>query len=376
MEFLINLFSDYTLRIVLIGAFILGITAGSLGVFAILRQQSLLGDAIAHATLPGICIAFIITQQKTPIILLIGAGIAGWIGTLVIKIITEQSRIKKDAALGIILSVFFGLGLALLTIVQRMPTATKAGLDKFLFGNAATLLKEDVVTMGILAAIVFALLFLFWKEFKIIVFDQNYAKSLGMNIHLIDMTLTTLLVIAIVIGLQTVGVVLMSAMLVAPAAAARQWTDRLGIMVFISALIGAAAGTAGAITSSLMTNLPTGPTIVVYLSIFVFTSLIFSPHRGLLWDWLRDYRNRQKMMTTTMLKNLLLFSEISQDPFHPHDIAALRAIGLASVHKTMRELAQKGWIKQHPDKRWALTPRGLTEAKSLTQEFEQEMFNL
>lgn len=376
MEFIAAVFSDHTLRTVMLGSIILGLSAGSLGVFAVLRQQSLLGDAIAHATLPGICIAFMLTGQKTPLILLLGAGIAGWLGTLLIKIITEQTQLKKDAALGIILSVFFGFGLALLTVIQRFPTATKAGLDKFLFGNASTLLREDIVTMGYLGVGVLIILIFCWKEFKIVVFDQDFAKSLGLRIHFIDILLTTLIVIAIVIGLQTTGVVLMSAMLVAPAAAARQWTDRLGHVVILAAFIGAVSGSAGSLTSSIISHLPTGPTIVLFLSTAVFFSLIFAPHRGLLWDWLREYHNRKKMLTTTMLKNLLLFSEISTDPFHPHDIAALRAIGKAALMRTMHELLKKGWVTQFPDKRWALTPTGLSQAKSLTQEFEDQIFEI
>ncbi|MGE0266895.1 MAG: metal ABC transporter permease [Candidatus Omnitrophota bacterium] len=368
---MIELFSNYTVQIVLMGSLVLGITAGSLGAFAVLRRQSLLGDAISHATLPGVCLAFLLTQSKNPLILLIGAGLSGWVGTLLILLITNTSRIKKDSALGIVLSVFFGFGLVLLTIVQKLPTATKAGLDKFLFGNAATLLKSDVVTMGILSFIVFSILLFFWKEFKLIVFDADFARSIGINVRFLDILLTTLIVVSIVIGLQTVGVVLMSAMLVAPAAAARQWTDRLRSMVIISAAFGAISGVSGALASSMVTNLPTGPMIVICLSLFVLFSLALAPNRGLIWDWLRLQKNRKKMQTTTMLKNLLLFSEINTDPFHPHDIAALKAIGRGAIEQTMNEIKKKGWAKQFSDKKWALTPQGLTEAKRLTSEFEE-----
>lgn len=373
MDFFAGMFSDYTLRIVALGSIVLGVTAGCLGVFAVLRQQSLLGDAISHATLPGVGLAFLLTQSKSPLVLLIGAGLAGWIGTICVKIITEQSRIKIDTALGMVLSVFFGFGLMIITIVQKLPTATKAGLDKFLFGSAATLLRSDVELMMFLSALVFTILILCWKEFKIITFDAEYADSTGLNVHLFDVLLTTLIVVAIVIGLQTVGVVLMSAMLVAPAAAARQWTDRLSVMVFLSAVFGAVSGFAGALTSSLVHNLPTGPTIVLYVSAFVAVSLIFAPSRGLLWDWVRAQRQRKKMQTTSMLKNLLLFSEINTNPFHPHDIAALEAIGRGAITKTMQELKEQGWAQQFEDKRWALTKEGLTEARRLTEEFEKEI---
>lgn len=374
-EQLAFLFSDHTLKTVTLGALIIGVTAGSLGAFAVLRRQSLLGDAIAHAALPGVCIAFILTQSKSPAVLLLGAAISGWLGSIAVNFIANNTNIKRDTALGIILSVFFGIGILLITIVQKLPTATKAGLDKFLFGNAATLLSEDITVMAVLSGVVFCILFLFWKEFKVLVFDPDFARSIGLRIHLIDVILTTLIVIALVIGLQTVGVVLMSAMLVAPAASARQWTDRLDVMVILAAVFGAVCGVAGALTSSLVTNLPTGPTIVVYISIVVFFSLLFAPHRGLVWDWVREYRNRRRIQTTAVLKNLLLFSEIQTDPFHPHDVAALAAIGRGTLRKTMTELFTNGWVKEFPDKRWALTPEGLAEAKRLTKEYE-EQFNV
>lgn len=373
-EIIPHIFSDYTLRIVALGAVTIGITAGCLGSFAVLRQQSLLGDAIAHATLPGVCIAFLLTESKSSLVLLIGAGLAGWIGTLFLMLITRNTRVKKDAALGIILSVFFGFGLVLLTIVQKLPSATKAGLDKFLFGNAATLLHDDLITIFGLSLFVLITLILFWKEFKLCVFDEDYANCIGINTTFIDVLLTTLIVIAIVIGLQTVGVVLMSAMLVAPAAAARQWTDRLSIMILLSAIFGSISGLCGAITSSLISHMPTGPTIVVYLSLFVVFSLCLAPRRGLLWDYIRRKRNREEIQTTTMLKNLLLFSEINtNNPFHPHDIKALEAIGRGAIQHTMEDLKQRGWAKQFEDKRWALTPTGLREAKLLTEEYEKHL---
>lgn len=367
------LLHDHTVQIVALGAMVLGIVSGCLGSFAVLRQQSLLGDAVAHATLPGVGLAFLLTGSKNPLVLLTGAAIAGWIGTLLVMLITKTTRIKKDASLGIVLSVFFGVGVMILTIIQRLPTASKAGLDKFLFGNAATLLVEDVVMMIVLGLIVLGLLFLFWKEFKVLTFDYEFTKSIGFPVRALDIFLTTLIVLAIVIGLQTVGVVLMSAMLVAPAAAARQWTDRLGVMVILSSVFGATAGVLGALTSSLVTHLPTGPVIVVYISVIVMFSLLFAPNRGLVSDWVRQYRNRRAIQLTAMLNNLLLFSEIHRDPFHPHDIAALRAIGRGALQRTMVSLQKRGWVVQHPDKRWALTPEGLSESRRLTRQYEESL---
>lgn len=363
---------NYTLQIVALGALILGITAGALGTFAVLREQSLLGDAISHATLPGVGLAFLLTQDKSPLTLLIGAGIAGWIGTICVKVITQTTRVNKDAALGLVLSVFFGFGLVIITIVQKLPTATKAGLDKFLFGNAATLLKEDVTMMIFLSSIVLFILTLFWKEFKLLTFDTDFFKSLGLPFHIFDILLTTLIVSAIILGLQTVGVVLMSAMLVAPAAAARQWTDRLGVMVILSSLLGAACCVAGAITSSIIPHMPTGPVITVYLSLTVIISLFLAPHRGLVWDWLRIFRNRAMIESASILENLLIISESHSDPLHPHSMALLKTMGSHALSRNINKLIKAGFIKKYPDQLLSLTPLGLEKAKQLARELQNE----
>lgn len=283
-DLLHNLIFDYTLRTVALGSAVLGIVSGALGCYAVLRRQSLLGDAISHAALPGVALAFLITQSKAPLVLMIGAGLAGWLATLLVLKITSSTRVKNDSALGIVLSVFFGLGLVLLTYIQRhVPNAAQAGLDKFLFGQAATLIMSDVITMAAVGVVALGLMMLFWKEFKLASFDPEFGAAAGFPIRLLDVLLTTLLVVAIVIGLQTVGVVLMSAMVVAPAAAARQWTNRLGVMVALSACFGALAGVSGAAISSVVKHMPTGPTIVLCISVIVAISMLFAPNRGLVW---------------------------------------------------------------------------------------------
>ncbi|MBN1486636.1 MAG: metal ABC transporter permease [Anaerolineae bacterium] len=292
-QILYELFFDYTLRTVALGSAILGLVSGVLGTFAVLRKQSLLGDAISHAALPGVAIAFLLTGSKEPIVLVLGAVIAGWIGTLFVMLITKHTRIKQDSALGIVLAVFFGFGMLLLSFIQRLPTASKAGLDKFLFGQAATLVEQDVATMATLGGVAVIILLLLWKEFKLLSFDPDFASSLGYSVRFLDILLTTLTVIAIVVGLQTVGVVLMSAMLVSPAAAARQWTQRLDRMVLLAGFFGALVGLLGAVTSSQVAKLPTGPAIVLYMSVIVLLSLLMAPERGLIAQ--ARTRRRQKV---------------------------------------------------------------------------------
>jgi manganese/zinc/iron transport system permease protein len=278
-----DLFSDYTFRTVAAGAAALGLTAGALGSFAVLRRQALLGDAISHAALPGIALAYMLTGSKTPLVLAAGAGVAGFLATLGVMAIVRGSRVKLDSALGIVLSVFFGIGLVLLTFVQRRPDASQAGLDRYLFGQAAGLLREDVITMAVLGGIALLLMLAAWKELKLLAFDPDYGAAAGLPMRAVDVLLTSLLVVAVVVGLQAVGVVLMSAMLVAPAVAARQWTDRLGVMTLLAGLFGAAAGVVGAVLSAEASRLPTGPTIVLCATAIVLVSLLVAPRRGLVW---------------------------------------------------------------------------------------------
>ncbi len=369
-DLLYNLFFDYTMRTVALGAGILGLVSGALGSFAVLRKQSLLGDAMSHAALPGIVIAFLLTRSKEPGILMLGALIAGWLGTLFMLSVVKTTRIKNDSALGLVLSVFFGFGLMLLTYTQKLPDAKQAGLDKFLFGQAATLLERDVLTMAAFGLLAFIILLAFWKEFKLISFNPEYAGSLGYPVRVLDVLLTTLLVLAIVIGLQTVGVVLMSAMLVAPAAAARQWTDRLGQMITLGGLFGALAGVSGTIISSSAANLSTGPLIVLCASFIVLLSLLFAPNRGLVWKTLRQQRTRGELSARAVLSDLNVLAAQHPDKSHGHSSAVLRTMSQypAGVSSALKELAQRGWAREQAPDEWILTSEGKTKADSQDEE--------
>ena len=295
MDLLRDLLFDYTLRTVALGAAILGVVGGVLGSFALLRRQSLLGDALSHAALPGICLAFMLTGARTSLVLLIGAGIAGWLATLLILRLVQDTRISEDAALGIVLSVFFGFGIMLLTFIQHTGDANQAGLDRYLFGQAATLLQGQVVGMTLLGGVALLIVALLFKEFKLITFDPAFASTLGLPTQRLSVLLTSLIVVAVLIGLQTVGVVLMAAMLIAPAAAARQWTERLGTMLVLSALFGALSGVSGAILSISEEGLPTGPLVILSATAIVIVSLLFGTARGVVWEALRTRRNRREL---------------------------------------------------------------------------------
>jgi manganese/zinc/iron transport system permease protein len=292
MNLLRELATDYTLRNVALGSAVLGIVSGVLGCFAVLRRQGLMGDALSHAALPGVCLGYMLTGSKTPLTLMIGAAIAGWIGMLAIMVVVRRTRIDQGSALGIVLTVFFGFGVVLLTVIQKGNDPNQAGLDKFLFGQAAALTQEMVATMAIVGGIGLAVVCLLFKEFKVLAFDPEFAGTLGLPAPALGAILTGLLVLAIVIGLNTVGVILMSAMLIAPASAARQWTHSLSRMVIYAALIGSGSGLAGAIWSVLVKDIPTGPAIVICLGAAVLVSLFFGSAQGLVWQSARSKWHR------------------------------------------------------------------------------------
>jgi len=369
------LLADHTLQVVALGAAVLGATSGALGSFAVLRRQSLLGDALSHAALPGIALAFLITGSKAPFVIMLGAGLVGWFGTVLVRQVVRRSRIPLDASLGILLSVFFGFGLVLLTLIQRRPDASQAGLGTYLFGQAAALLERDVLVMSGLAALALALLAALWKELKLLAFDAEFGASLGLPMHRVDGVLTALLVVAVVIGLQTVGVVLMSAMLVAPAAAARQWTDRLAVMVPLAAGFGVAAGVSGSILSSVVDRLPTGPTIVVVLSFAVVVSLLLAPRRGLLWRRVRLGRARRAPRLDPVLMHLYALSLQHEDnPEHGHSIQVLRTMSPPDipVQATLEALASRSLARRVGDDLWAPTALGLREARRALDEADEE----
>jgi manganese/zinc/iron transport system permease protein len=364
MTLLQALLFDYTLRTVALGAGTLGLVAGALGCFAVLRRQSLLGDAISHAALPGIVLAFLLTGTKSPLVLVLGAAVAGWLGTLVVMLIVRHSRLPEDSALGIVLSVFFGAGLVLLTYVQQIPTAAQAGLDTFLFGQAATMLERDVVVIAGLGSLSLLAVALFWKEFKLLTFDPEYGATLGLPMRTIDILLTTFLVIAIVIGLQTVGVVLMSAMVIAPAAAARQWTNSLSVMVVLAGVFGALAGVSGALISGAAAHVPTGPTIVLAATMLVLLSMAFAPERGLVWAAAERRRQRRQIRTDAVLADLYLLAGHHAGE-HAHDVAVLKAMraGGTDVGGALGILERRGHARRDEAGGWLITEAGRTQVE-------------
>jgi len=284
---------DHTTRVVLAGALVLGVVAGALGCFTTLRRQSLVGDALSHAALPGVCIGFLMAGTRELLPLLVGAMAAGAIATLWLLLITRVSKVKEDAALGIVLTVSFGIGAVLLTAIQHRGDAAQAGLDRFLFGQAATLLPQDVLTMTVLGGIVLVALWLVFKELALQTFDPGFAAATGLPTVGMSAALGGLVAVAIAIGLQAVGVILMVSLLIAPAVAARQWTRSLGAMVVLAGAIGGLSGVVGTLASAGAEDTPTGPAIVLVATVAAVVSILFAPRRGVVWRGARRFRERQ-----------------------------------------------------------------------------------
>jgi len=278
------------LRIPAEGTAMLGLVAGAVGSFAVLRRQSLQGDAVAHAALPGVAAAFLL-GGRTPLALVLGGAAAGWLAMVLVSLVTRRSRVPFDSALAGTLAVFFGLGLVLFTYIQRNITgAALTPLERYLFGQAAIIREQDLWVIEGFSALAIMVIVACWKQFKLVSFDPAFAASLGFPVRGLELLLITLIVVAVVIGLKAVGVVLMTALLIAPGVAARQWTERLGGVVVLAGLFGALAGVAGTLTSYLVSNqlpqgraVPTGPTIVLCAAAIVIFSLVFGTARGWLW---------------------------------------------------------------------------------------------
>lgn len=367
LEFVVELFSDYTARTILLGAASLGVVSGVVGSYAVLRKQSLVGDVMSHAALPGIVLAFMIVGVKEQLPIFIGAALSAALAVFLMNLITENSRVKTDSAMGMALSVFFGLGLVLLTYAQKMPDAHQAGLDKFLFGQAEALVEKDVLVIALTGFFALLVVGLFWKEFKLLCFDPDFGGTMGFSMKSLDLLVTAVIVSAIVIGLQTVGVVLMSSMLIAPAVAARQWTGGMGSMVILAALIAAASGVTGVALSAGFENVPTGPAVIVCVSVIAFFSILFSPS-GFFTLRFIDAKNRREIRKDYVLKALHDLALEHNDPAYAHSgrLIALGSEKGFNVKKSLRELQTAGYVESVGEDNWRLTRSGIREVRKLS----------
>lgn len=294
---------SYTTVVVALGSSVLGIAAGALGVFAVLRQRSLMGDALAHAALPGVALAFMITGTKDPMVLLIGAAAVGILGALMMVGLERTPRITSDVSIGVVLSTFFSLGIVLLTYIAKTAGANQAGLEKYLFGQAAGIVARDVALMSVISLVAIIAVVIAFRPLKTTLFDVRFAGAIGLRVRMIEVIMTVLLVVAIIVGLRTVGAILMVAMLIIPTATARQFTPRLAILIPVACLTGAFVGVTGSLVST-SAALPTGPVIALVGLAVVMLALVFAPGRGIAWRTAAVTRRRRRRADEATLLTL------------------------------------------------------------------------
>jgi manganese/zinc/iron transport system permease protein len=348
-ELTVRFFSlaDANVQNVVAGSVLLGCAAGLLSTYVYLQKRSLLGDALAHAALPGVGIAFLLVGRKDLPILLAGAALTAWLGALAISQIVRKTKIKLDSALGIVLTVFFGLGIVILTHIQKSGSGAQSGLDKFLFGQAAAITSNDVTLLFWITLALLIIVVAGFSRLKILSFDAGFARTLGIKVGWLQFLLTTMIVVAVTAGLQAVGVVLMAAMLITPAAAARQWTDRLGMMTFLASLFGMIAGLLGAYVSFLAPKFPTGPWIVVVISAIFGLSLLFSPKRGVISRW-RNYAGQRKTMAMEHVLKVLYKAGAKikswNRAYSPEQIAQMWSFSGRELRWALNRLKRRGLL--------------------------------
>jgi manganese/zinc/iron transport system permease protein len=361
--------SDPNVRMVVLGTTLLGAGAGLVGVFSLLRKRALLGDAVAHSILPGVCLAFLISGSKNPFYLLLGAVAAGWLSLLAIDYLVGHTKLKADGVMGLVLSVFFGLGIWLLTSIQQSGAAGQSGLDKYLFGKAASITRQDVRLFGWILLGIMGVVLGFYKGFKLLAFDPDYARAVGMPVRFLEFLLSTITVLAIAAGIQAVGVVLMAALLIAPAAAARFWTDRLWAMLLLAAGLGILAAWSGAYVSYVAPSMPTGPWIVLVLALLTILSMFGSPRRGILGRWNRHRVYARKIGMENVLKALFQMEELEgagSRGFSRGAILRHREIEAGRLNRWLRGLKRRKWVGETGGL-WQLTPSGREQARQVVR---------
>ncbi|MEY3459472.1 MAG: Manganese transport system rane protein MntB, partial [Planctomycetota bacterium] len=370
---------DYNTRIVILGTMLLGMACGLVGSFTLLRRRALIGDALSHATLPGIGLAFLIAPSlgldgKSLPVLLPGAAISGGLGVLAILAIQSLPKLKEDAALGIVLSVFFGAGVSVLTVAQQLESGHMAGLESFIYGSTASMTASDATLIAWAGLISTITLLLFFRQLKLLCFDEAFTASRGYSVAFLDLLLMAVVMLVTIAGLQAVGLVLMIALLVIPAAAARFWTHQLHHMVMISAGIGSVSGLLGAAISGVFSNLPSGAVIVLVCSALFFLSLLFGRARGV---FIRIHRRRELQRAIDREHLLRGIYELREDQLRKKtsssppvaarlsELTELRSWSLRQLRRQIRRSAAEGLLWQRADGELELTERGIIEAERL-----------
>ncbi|MEO0413792.1 MAG: iron chelate uptake ABC transporter family permease subunit [Verrucomicrobiota bacterium] len=339
---------DASVRTALLGCVMLGMCCGLLGTLIVVRQYSLAGDTLAHAVLPGIALGYLWAMKKSPPHLFLGAVVAGVIGAVVVSLIQQTTRLKKDTALGLVLGGFYAIGILLITLMQNHMPGEMSGLKSFLFGSAAALNETDVKLIAWVTIAAFAIMIVCFGQFRIVSFDQTYARSVGIPERWFHYLLMLLLAWTVVAALQAVGVVLVSALLIIPAATARLLTERLHWMMVVSVAIGMIVSTIGAFTSFLGSNLPTGPFIILTAATLFLIAFIGSPRHGTIARWYQRNKQAAQIQRENILK--AIFHQQEADDFENEwvklgDLTGRRRKDEAGVIKEVRFLAKSNLIE-------------------------------
>lgn len=373
MTFREMLFTHNT-RVVLTGVALLGTAAGIIGVFMLLRRRSLMADATSHATLPGIALAFLLQPllglpPKFLPGLLLGALATGLLGMVCIQAIQRLGRIREDAAMGMVLSVFYGFGICLLGIILRMEQGSAAGLKSFIFGKTAAMVTSDARLIAAAAALITLLVILNYKEFKLLCFDEGFAGSQGWPTRLLDSLMMGAVVAVTVIGLQAVGLILMIALLVVPPAAARFWTDRLSRLLLLAGLFGGLGALLGGAVSLAAADAPAGAVIVLAQGLFFLLSLLFGRRRGLAQKFLRHQTLRWNVRRQHVLRTFYEALETQTLPEHAprarlsfDTLLTARSWTPFRLTLMLRRMQAQGLVYRHTDGTWGLTRDGWPEA--------------
>jgi len=339
--------TDPNVRYVALAIILLGGVSGAVGTFNFLRKKTLVGETVAHSMLPGILIAFVLSGVKDPLILIVGAAVSGWLSILLVDYITSNSKIKGDSALAIVLSSFFGLGIVMLTVIQRKFPREQSGLDHYIFGNAAAMSPDDSIAFGVVSVVV--LLVVGWNYFslKTMVFNKDYAQSVGMNTRWLETLISFITILSISVGIKAVGIVLMSAMLIIPPTAARFWTDKLGRMLIIGGIFGALSGWLGAFVSYSYNNMPTGPWAIVIISLVAFFSMLFAPKKGVVFQRWNKLLLKRRMNEENLLKAAVQLEIRGKGKlFNRLSISRRQIFDVRLWNRTIKRLRRKGMIKK------------------------------
>jgi manganese/zinc/iron transport system permease protein len=367
------LLQDHNTRVVMAGACLFGAAAGLAGTFLLLRKRSLLGDTLGHATLPGITLAFLLAETfgispRSFLWLALGATISGVAGMGAVLLIRKTSRLKDDAALAIVLSVFFGAGIAMLSAIQQLPGGQAAGLERLIYGNPASMTSGDawfVLLASLLVAGVCGFLF---KEFTLLCFDESYALTAGWPVRPLDALLMGLVVLVTIVGLQTVGILLVVALLVIPPAAARFWSDDLRAMALVAAAAGGLSSLIGVVASALLPGLPTGALIVLSAALFFGVSLLAGKKRGLIIRHLLEREAARRLRREHVLRAIFECAEDGQPVVTLEQVLAKRPWKNNELRSEIGQLTDEGLLTTEPSgASFQLNGRGDSEARRLVR---------